>query len=239
MNQGRIHSTPPEAVKERVREKVFFDGLTILLDRPTGSDMLFDHPAVRAAYAADAYMPYWADLWPAARMLAKAVLKEPWEKYDKPAGGKLNVLEVACGLGLAGIVALHRGLKVTFTDIDELAVHFAAANARLNGFHDFTTAAVDLRSPPNDVKYDVLLGSDLLYEPRLVEPVIAFIQTVLAPAGVCFIADPDRESAKPFRWAAEAAGLRVEAHFARAGEPGGERTKGTIYRITRGESHFS
>jgi len=239
MNQARIHSTPPEAVKERVREKVLLDGLTVLLDRPTGSDMLFDHPAVRAAYAADAYMPYWADLWPAARMLAKAVLKEPWELYQKPPSGKLNVLEVACGLGLAGIVALHRGLRVTFSDIDELAVHFAAANARLNGFKDFATAAVDLRSPPTDVKYDVILGSDLLYEPRLVDPVIAFIQTLLALGGVCFIADPDRESAKPFRWTAESAGLRVESFFARAGEPGGERTKGTIYRITHGEFPFS
>lgn len=239
MNQPRLHSTPPEAVKERVRETVLLDGLTLKLDRPCGSDMLFDHPAVRAAFAADSYMPYWADLWPAARMLAKAILKEPWEKYEKPPGGKLHALEVACGLGLAGIVALHRGLRVTFSDIDELAVHYAAANARLNGFSDFSTAAVDLRSPPLDAKYDILFGSDLLYEPRLVEPVIAFIQAVLAPSGVCFIADPDRESAKPFRWTAESAGLRVEASFARAGEPGGERTKGTIYRITHDAMPFS
>ena len=238
MNEPRLHSTPPEAVKEQVRDTVLLDGLTLKIDRPRGSDMLFDHPAVRAAYAADSYMPYWADLWPAARMLAKTILKESWEKYEKPASGKLHALEVACGLGLAGIVALHRGLKVTFSDIDELAVHYAALNARLNGYKDFTTAAIDLRSPPNE-KYDIILGSDLLYEPRLVEPVIAFIQDVLAPAGVCFLADPDRESAKPFRWAAESAGLRVEASFARAGEPGGERTKGTIYRITHGVSPFS
>ena len=230
MTGPRIHSTPPEAVKERVRETVYLPGLSVLIDRPGGSDLLFDHPAVRAAYAADEYIPYWAELWPASRMLAKAVLREPWEQYPHPR----HALEVGCGLGLAGIAALSRGLSVTFSDVDELAVRFAAENARLNGFTRFDTAAIDLRSPPPDLQVPVLLGADLLYEPRMVEPVIGFIRAVLAPDGVCLIADPDRISARPFRWAAENAGLKVESTFARAGEQGGERTKGTIYRITRG-----
>ena len=34
-------------------------------------------------------MPYWADLWPAARMLAKAVAKEDWSAYPK-AGERLG-----------------------------------------------------------------------------------------------------------------------------------------------------
>ena len=194
----RLHSTPPEAVKETVRETVLIDGRAFKIDRPGGSDLLFDHPAVRAAYAADEYIPYWAELWAAGRMLAKAVLREPWETY--PRGRQLEALEVGCGLGLAGIAALSRGLRVTFSDIDELAVRFAAANARLNGFTDFATAAIDLRSPPPGLSVPVLLGADLLYEPRMVEPVVAFVGAVLAPGGVALIADPDRVSARPFQW---------------------------------------
>src|SRR5689334_18755597 len=181
MSSPRFHSTPADAVKERIRETVHIDGHTFHLDRPGGSDLMFDHPAVRAAYAADEYIPYWAELWPAARMLAKAVLKEPWDRYPKPPGGKLAALEVGCGLGLAGIAALSRGLRVTFTDVDELALTFASANARLNGFTDFTTAAVDLRSPPPGLTAGVVLGSDLLYEPRMVEPVVNFLLAVLTP----------------------------------------------------------
>jgi predicted nicotinamide N-methyase len=229
MTAPRIHSTPVEAVRERVRETVLLPGLTVQLDRPGGSDLLFDHPAVRAAYAADEYIPYWAELWPASRMLAKAILKEPWDRYPRP----LEALEVGCGLGLAGIAALSRGLSVTFSDVDELAVRFAAENARLNGFIRFRTAAIDLRSPPPGLQVPVLLGADLLYEPRMVEPVVSFICSVLAPGGVCLIADPDRISARPFRWAAQNAGLAVETTFARAGEKGGERTKGTVYRIRK------
>lgn len=235
MHEPRFHSTPDDAVTDRVRETVFIDDFTFKLDRPSGSD-LFDHPAVRAAYAADEYIPYWAELWPAARMLAKAVVREPWGAYRTPPGSRLHILEVGCGLGLAGIAALSCGLQVTFSDIDELAVRFAAANARLNGFREFDTTTIDLRCPPPGVTYPVVIGSDLLYEPRMVEPVVAFLVSVLAPGGRCLLADPDRISARPFRKIAENAGLEITSTFARAGEPGGERTKGNVYRITKATS---
>src|SRR5271167_3007551 len=94
-----LPATPPEAIAEVVREKVILGEYTFLIDKPGGSDDLLKHPAVVAAFAADEYLPYWADLWPAARMLAKAVLAESW-----PAG--IAALEVGCGLGLPGIAAL-------------------------------------------------------------------------------------------------------------------------------------
>ncbi len=222
------HHTPPEAVAERVRETVLLGPSSFRLDRPADPD-LFDHPAVRAAYAADGHLPYWAELWPAARMLAKAVLAEPWDRYPEPR----HAVEVACGLGLAGIAALSRGLRVTFTDIDALAVEYAAGNARLNGYRDFATGVLDVRHPPPGLRADILLGSDLLYEPRLVAPVVAFLAGALTPGGVALIADPDRQAARPFADACRAAGLAVEATFARAGSPGGGRVKGSMYRITK------
>jgi predicted nicotinamide N-methyase len=227
----RFHRTPPEVVAETVRETVFVGDYTFLLDRPTDSDKLLDHPWCRSAYAADEYVPYWPTLWPSARMLAKAVLREPWDRYPQP----VRVLEVGCGLGLAGIAGLARGLSVTFSDVDETALAFAVANARLNGFRSgFRTRLIDFRSPPDGERYPVVIGSDLMYENRLVDPLVDLLDAVLAPGGVCLIADPDRLPARVFRWKLEEAGYDVSADFARAGEPGGERTKGTIYRIRHG-----
>src|SRR4051794_33685393 len=101
---------PPEAILSElgplVREKVIVEDRTFLLMRPSESDRLLDHPAVHTAFARDQYMPYWADLWPAARMLAKVILQERWTPG-------LQALEVGCGLGLPGIVALSVGLRVT------------------------------------------------------------------------------------------------------------------------------
>jgi predicted nicotinamide N-methyase len=224
----RFHATPPDIVAETVRETVFVGEYTFRLDRPADSDRLLDHPWCRSAYAADGYVPYWPTLWPSARMLAKAVLREPWEAHPQP----VRVLEVGCGLGLAGIACLARGLSVTFSDVDETALAFAAANARLNGYAGgFRTRLIDFRCPPGDARHPVVIGSDLMYEERMVEALVDLLDAVLAPGGVCLIADPDRMPARVFRWKLEAAGYAVIPEFARAGEPGGERTKGTIYRI--------
>jgi predicted nicotinamide N-methyase len=226
----RFHCTPPETVAETVRETVFVGDHTFLIDRPADGDRLLDHPWCRSAYAADEYVPYWPTLWPSARMLAKAILREPWGEHERP----LEVLEVGCGLGLAGVACLARGLSVTFSDVDVTALTFAARNARLNGFsRDFRTLPLDLRAPPADERFSVVIGSDLMYEERLVDPLVNLLDAVLEPGGVCLIADPDRLPARSFRWKLLQAGYDAVADFARAGEPGGERTKGTVYRIRR------
>jgi predicted nicotinamide N-methyase len=206
-----------------VREKVFVEEKTFVITRPEKSDCLLDHPAVHRAFDADEYMPYWADLWPAARMLAKAILRGEWAGQD--------ALEIGCGLGLAGVVGLSRGLRVTFSDYDPCALHFAADNARLNGFTEFKTLLLDWRNPPPDLKTPVLFGSDLIYELRNVEPLVSFIKRVLAPGGLCLITDQDRVPAQALRDNLSAQGMEFTTQIMRAGEPGGRRLKGTLYRI--------
>ena len=229
----RTHATPPEAISDLVLETVFVGDYTFILERPRGIDHLWDHPAVRSAYAADEYIPYWSELWPAGRMLAKAIVREDWLPYERLFGTPLPALEIGCGLGLAGIAALAKGMRVTFTDIDVTAAELAGANAKRNGFTDFTTAAVDARSVPPGLKVPILFASDVLYEPRLIQPVVTFVKRVLLPGGVCLVGDADRISARPFHREVYDAGLAITATPTRVSEPGGTRTKGTIYRITQ------
>jgi len=229
MPKPRIHRTPSEAITERTREQVCVDGVNFQIERPLSPDLFFDHPKVREAYDQDEFIPYWTELWPAAWLLTQAILREPWEQYAQP----VEILELACGLGLPGLAALHRGLWVTFSDIDELAVDFAVYNAKLNGFSRFDRRAIDLRSPPADLRVKVLIGADLLYEQRLLEALIPFIQATLAPDGVCLIADPDRVTARPFHHLTEAAGLTVERTPVSAPDGSGATIFGAIYRITR------
>jgi predicted nicotinamide N-methyase len=217
--------TPRDALGPLVRERVILEERTFLISRPSESDRLLDHPAVRSAFAADEYLPYWADLWPAARMLAKYVLRQSW-----PAG--LHALEVGCGLGLPGIAALAQGLRVTFSDYDATALHFAADNARANGLDGFELLQMDWRYPPQGVRYPVLLASDLIYEMRNIEPLVALIGQLLAPDGVCLLTDQDRVPSHVLRGALQGAGLPFTTQTLRAGEPGGRRAKGTLYRIT-------
>ncbi len=174
--QPVLPRTPPEAVANTHREHVIIEDRTFLIDRPTNSDRLLDDPVVRSAWVDDDYMPYWADLWPAARMLAKWIMKQRW-----PAG--LHALEIGCGLGLPGIAALAMGLKVTFSDYDATAVDFAADNALINGLTNFERLQMDWRYPPEGLQVPVILASDLIYEERNVAPLVALVKKVLAPGG--------------------------------------------------------
>ena len=82
-------------------------GREVRVVRPGDPDRLLDDPDVLAWNRRDDYMPYWAFLWPGAVMLAEAVAREPMAAGTR-------ALEIGCGLGLAGLVGLARGLRVAF-----------------------------------------------------------------------------------------------------------------------------
>jgi predicted nicotinamide N-methyase len=221
-----FHTTPSEALKPLVREKVIVDGRTFFITRPAESERIQDHPAVQTALEKHDYLPYWTDLWPAARMLAKVILREPQAPGTR-------VLELGSGLGLPGIAALACGLRVTFSDCDATALEFAATNARANGFRDFDLLLLDWRYPPDGLHAPIVLASDLVYELRNINPIVAFLKRVLEPDGLCLLTDQDRLPAYNLREALDGEGMAYTTQTLHAGEPGGRRTRGTLYRIRR------
>lgn len=105
-------------------------------------------------------IPYWADIWPASRIMASYI----WEEMEF-AGAE--VLELGSGLGLPGIVAGLKGAKVTFSDYKEDALEITLYNAGKNGVKDADTYLGDWRDFRLAKKFDWILGSDILYNPRL------------------------------------------------------------------------
>jgi hypothetical protein len=123
-------------------------------------------------------------------------------------------------------------MRVLFSDYDATALAFAADNARDNGFDNFDTLQMDWRFPPPDLRVPLLLASDLIYEMRNVMPLVQLVKKVLLPGGECLLTDQDRVPAHHFRETLRAEGLNFTTQLVRAGEPGGRRVKGTLYRIT-------
>ncbi len=117
----------------------------IRMVQPADPDRLLDDPGVRDWNRRDDYMPYWAYLWPAAYLLAEAVAREEWPAG--PGGAPIEVLEIGCGLGLAGLVAMARGLRVQFSDYDRAPLEFVARSAAENGFDEsrYRTRLLDWR----------------------------------------------------------------------------------------------
>src|SRR5262245_866812 len=95
-----------------VIETVMVDDQVFRIQKPSQSEHPLDKVAPDASLSR--YVPFWADLWPGARMLAKAIQQKTWTAGTE-------ALELGCGLGLPGIVALSRGLQVTFSDHDPCA----------------------------------------------------------------------------------------------------------------------
>jgi predicted nicotinamide N-methyase len=129
----------------------------LLLLRPEAPDALIDE----AAFADDEFLPYWAELWPAATALAAAL----------PDVAGLRVVELGCGLGLTSLVAAANGASVTAIDWAADAIALLRENAERNGL-DVRGEVRDWREPWPE-RFDVALAADVLYERRNVEPVVA------------------------------------------------------------------
>ena len=228
-SQPFLHTTPAEAVSQLTRQSIAIGDRTFKIAYPGNADQLLDHPSTHAAFQADEYMPYWAELWPASQMLAAALVERskspPWPKG-------CTALEIGCGVGLSGIAALSLGHRVIFSDYDATAVSFAAKNARANGFDNFETLPLDWRSPPA-LQVPLILAADVIYEERNIEPLIAFIQAVLAPGGSCLLSDPDRSTKGGFCYALKRSPLAFEKWSTAAPGPKKRIVKGTVYRIYR------
>jgi predicted nicotinamide N-methyase len=147
--------------------------------------------------------PFWTQVWPAARSLAGQILACDW-----PAS--TTVLELGCGTGLVGLAAAARVCQVTVSDYVPLAVELAVANVRGNGFTHVQGDLLDWRAPKGQMKHDVIVAADVLYDPALHEPLLQVLATRLQPGGFCWLADPGRlNSAATFAQLARAQGWRV------------------------------
>jgi predicted nicotinamide N-methyase len=212
-----------------------FRGRPVSLVRPADPDRLLDDPLVRQWNKRDDYMPYWAYLWPGALFLAEVVASEPWP-VGKDGVTSPRALEIGCGVGLAGLVALDRGLHVCFSDYDQAPLHFVARSVRENGWDaaSYTTRVLDWRDLPDET-YPVILGSDVLYERRLVPLVANLLAKMLEPGGMGLIACPGRTSAEGFPAALTSLGLscRVETIELRSEQQ--QRIRGVLYRVKRDE----
>lgn len=210
-----------------------FGPYTVRLVRPAEPDRLLDDPLVRSWNDSDDYMPYWAYLWPGASFLAEAVAIERWPDSGHT-GSEPEVLEIGCGVGLAGLVALARGLRVAFTDYDRAPLGFIDRSVRESGFDPtrYSTALLDWRDLP-DRRYPIILGSDVLYERRLVPLVANLLATMLAPGGLGLIACPGRESASSFPATLAAHGLTCREEPVETVADDGRRIVGILYRIGR------
>ena len=172
------------------REVVLCGRSFSLLVPAAPDDLLYhleDHSDAATALGAD---PYWAQLWPTSLQLAEKILKTDWPSAA-------TAIELGCGIGLAGLAGLAKGMQVTLSDYNPLAVELAVENARRCGYSHVSGLVLDWREPPLQT-FDVILASDVIYDRELHTPLVNTIETLSHERTITWIADGGRSATEDF-----------------------------------------
>ena len=171
----------------------------IRIAHPRDAEALIDDEA----FDVDERLPYWADLWPSARVLAERLLAMQ--------GDGRTLLELGCGAGLAAVAAALAGFRVLATDYYVDALAFTRVNVLANAGVEIDVREVDWRLFPHDLgRFDVVSASDVLYERDYADLVARAFDRTLLGRGVGIVADPGRLAAPAFVTACEERGMRVQ-----------------------------
>lgn len=167
-----------------------------LLDRQQFADPTGDAERLGISSAA---WPLFGLVWPSGLQLAAAMAIRPLLASER-------ILEIGCGLGLASLVMHRRGSDVTASDCHPLAGGFLRENLRLNelppmpychGHWGAQEASTEF-GPSVKGLFDLIIGSDVLYERDDAGVLSSFIGRHGAPVCEVMIIDPNRGNRSPF-----------------------------------------
>jgi predicted nicotinamide N-methyase len=154
--------------------------------------------------------PLFGIVWDAGKVLANHMLD--YDIRDK------RILEVGCGIGLASLLLNHRQADITATDYHPEAGRFLEENVRLN--HGRAIPFVRTGWADGDEElglFDLIIGSDVLYEGEHVALLSDFIHRHAKPHCEVVIVDPGRGHHARFSKRMEQLGYNHRQH--RPGQP--------------------
>ena len=201
-----------------------------LLDRQQFTD---PHGDARRQGISSASWPLFGLLWPSGAQLAARLAVRTLVAGER-------VLEIGCGLALASLVAHRRGIDVTASDCHPLTADFLVENLRLNAHGHWSDDALPLAEQAVQAQqvlhgcFDLLVGSDLLYERDPAGALAGFIGRHSAPAAEVWIVDPDRGNRAGFNRHMALLGFTVvEQRLDQVAGPDGPAYKGRLLTFSR------
>lgn len=135
--------------------------------------------------------PLFGVLWRAEELLSQLMMTEPVS--DK------RVLELGCGLALASLYLKRQGFDITATDLNPYANDFLSFNSVLNDIAPIKFEQAGWSDDQTSLgRFDLLIGSDLLYDHHNIKPLVCFLDSHLRPDGEILIVDPGRGLTRRF-----------------------------------------
>lgn len=135
--------------------------------------------------------PLWAKIWEASAVLAQYMA-------DLPVDADRRILELGSGLGVAGIAAAVLGHDMTLTEYNPDALNFLHANAQLNGCDSTQVLYLDWFDPQLQGKFDLIIGSEIVYQESAVDALESLFHNYLNPKGKVVLAERVRSTGAVF-----------------------------------------
>lgn len=148
--------------------------------------------------------PYFGILWPSAEALSIYLNDNPELVEGK------RVLELGCGLGYPSLVASHLGAEVLATDYHPDVEEYFQRNCR-HSLIKCEYQRLNWREDPRDIGlFDVVMGSDVLYESKHPGEVVQGLLRFVRPGGKVILSDPGRAYLQQFLNSMKEAGKKEE-----------------------------
>jgi predicted nicotinamide N-methyase len=138
--------------------------------------------------------PLWSKIWEASIVLANHV-------SAMPVNPQRHLLEIGCGVGAVGVVAAYYGHRVTMTEYNLDSLNFARANAQVNhkaGSLLPEIVELDWTKPSLEGRFNVILGSEVVYKEEYFEPLMGLFKRYLNPGGEIILAEGLRKTSMTF-----------------------------------------
>lgn len=134
----------------------------------------------------DSKWPIFGVLWPSGFVMATIA------EQIKIEG--LKILEVGCGLGLSSLVLKLRDADISATDYNPAVQTFLQENTRINQIEEIPFYRADWEDDHliSQKRYDLIIGSDILYESDHAENLAHFINKSAKENCKVIIVDPGR-----------------------------------------------
>jgi predicted nicotinamide N-methyase len=136
--------------------------------------------------------PFWAKVWPSAIALLNILQKHPnWIK-DK------NVLEIAAGIGLPSLMLAGITKSIQISDYNLEAVELLRKNIEYLELENAEALQLDWNVLPEAIHPEVLILSDINYDPTQFETLTKLIEKFLHQGCTVILSTPQRIMASPF-----------------------------------------
>ncbi len=138
--------------------------------------------------------PLWSKIWEASIVLANHISAMPVDPQR-------HLLEIGCGVGVVGVVAAFYGHRVTMTEYNLDSLNFARANAQVNRTAESLLPQIvelDWTKPALEGRFNVILGSEVVYKEEYFEPLLGLFKRYLKPQGEILLAEGLRKTSMTF-----------------------------------------